>query len=120
METDLVNFSAGGALINVPAQLDQAARLLISVDQDRFPFPRLILAKVRHSYATDDMHCRAGVEFITRELSQRLFSPFQMKDLPSVLFSYSGRRRERLNRAIREWDTQSNRSSHTGVSDEDK
>jgi hypothetical protein len=119
METSLVNFSAGGALINVPAPLDAAARLLVNIDQRQFEFPKLVLVKVRHSYMVDDIHCRAGVEFVTRELGQRLFSPFQLKDLPPVLFSYGGTRRERLNRAIREWDQTMNRSTDTGASNEE-
>jgi hypothetical protein len=118
METDSVNFSAGGVLINVSAPLDPAARLIVSVDQEQFDFPKLILVKVRHSYMADDIHCRAGVEFVTRELSQRIFSPFQMKELPSALFSYSSSRREQLNRAVRDWDLTINRSTDTGASNE--
>ncbi len=118
METDSVNFSAGGILVNVPAPLDPAARLLLNIDQEHFDFPQLLLVKVRHSYMADDIHCRAGVEFVTRELSQRIFSPFQMKELPSVLFSYGSTRREQLNRAIRDWDLKTNRSTFTGASHE--
>jgi len=118
METTVVNFSAGGALINVPTILPDTVRLLINVEQDDFRFPALILAKVCHGYQHDDLTCRAGVEYVTQEQANRMFSPYQMSELPPVLFSYTGTRREHLNRAIQEWNTTTNNRMDTGVENE--
>jgi hypothetical protein len=118
METSAVNFSAGGALINVPTILPDTVRLLINVEQDNFRFPALVLAKVCHGYQYDDLTCRAGVEFVTQEQASRMFSPYQMSEMPKVLLSYTSTRRERLNRAIQEWNTIAKSRMDTGVEHE--
>jgi hypothetical protein len=118
METGAVNFSAGGALLNVPTILHDTVRLLINVEQANFRFPALVMARVCHGYQYDDLTCRAGVEFVTQERANRMFSPFQMSEMPQVLFSYTSSRREHLNRAIQEWNTITNNRMDTGVEDE--
>jgi hypothetical protein len=118
METTAVNFSAGGALINVPTILPDTVRLLINIEQGDFRFPALVMAKVCHGYQHDDLTCRAGVEYVTQEQANRMFSPYQMSELPPVLFSYTGTRREQLNRAIQELNTTTNSKVDTGVENE--
>ncbi len=118
METEAVNFSAGGILVEVPTPLDNTARLLINLKQDYFAFPSMVLGKVRHCYHIDEWHCRTGVEFVTMELARRLFSPFQMDEMPAMLFNYHNSRREQLNRVVREWDETMNLETDTGVDDE--
>jgi len=118
METNVVNFSAGGALINVPTILHDTVRLLINVEQKDFQFPGLVLARVCHGYQYDDLNCRAGVEFVTQETAHKMFSPFQASEMPSVLFSYTSSRRELLNRAIKEWTRTTTTKTNTGVEHE--
>jgi len=118
METTASNFSAGGVLVSVPTLLHDSVRLLVNVQQKHFSFPSLVLVKVRHSYQADEIQCRAGMEFVTREVARRMFSPFQMTDMPQVLLSYTNARRETLNRVIREWDSTINSKPNTGVDDE--
>jgi hypothetical protein len=120
METNIVNFSAGGALINVPTILHDTVRLLMNVEQREFPFPALVMARVCHGYQYDDLNCRAGVEFVTQESASRMFSPFQAAEMPPVLFSYTSSRRENLNRAIKEWSMNTRSTTHTGVADENR
>jgi len=120
MATTASSLSAGGTLLTVPTLLPESVRLLINLQQDLFKFPTLILAQVRHAYQYDDIQCRAGVEFITREQAGRMFSPYQMLELPPVSVSYSNARREFLDRAIREWDATMNAKSNTGVPDENQ
>lgn len=120
METDLVNFSAGGALLTVPTVLHETVRLIISVQPAEFEFPPLVLAKVRHGYQYDDLNCRAGIEFVTREQAERMLSPFQVAEMPPVLFSYPSQRRDNLNRVIQELDGTMNRFANTGEDHEDR
>ncbi len=120
METDLVNFSAGGALLTVPTILNDTVRLIVNVQVSEFEFPQLLLAKVCHGYQYDEFNCRAGIEFVTRERAERMLSPFQMAEMPPVLFSYSGQRRDGLNRDIQQLDAKFNRSANTGVDHEDR
>lgn len=118
METRALDFSAGGTLVAVPTKLHDSVRLLVNIQQDQFSFPSLVLAKVRHSYQYDEILCRAGIEFVTRELANRIFSPFQMSEMPPTLFTYSNHRREMLNRAVKEWSTTRNSEANTGVDNE--
>lgn len=120
METSAVNFSAGGALISVPTILHETVRLIINVQQESFRFPSLVLAKVRHGYQHDEISCRAGIEFVTREQANRMFSLQQISEMPRVLFSYDYSRREHLNRAIQELDKTTNEVMNTGVEDENR
>jgi hypothetical protein len=120
METDLVNFSAGGALVTVPTVLHDTVRLIVNVQPAKFEFPTLVLAKVRHGYQYDDISCRAGIEFITREQAEKQLSPFQMAEMPSVLFTYPNHRRDNLNRVIQELDVTMNRFANTGVDHENR
>lgn len=120
METTVVNFSAGGALITVPTVLHDSVRLLVNIQPDQFTFPVLIMAKVRHSYSYDEINCRAGIEFVTREEAERMLSPNQMAEMPEVLFTYGSGRRENLNRAIREWDMSKNDLEDTGADYENR
>jgi hypothetical protein len=120
METDIVNFSAGGSLLTVPTVLHETVRLIVNVRTSEFEFPQLLLAKVRHGYQFDELTCRAGIEFITREQAERLLSPFQMAEMPSVLFTYPNHRRDDLNRAIVEMDESTNRFENKGADHEDR
>jgi len=120
METTAVNFSAGGALLTVPTLLHSTVRLLLNIQQASFRFPSLVCAKVRHCYQYDEFNCRAGIEFVTKEQADRLFSSSQMSGMPPVVFSYTKARQETLNRAIREWDSTINRRANTGVDNEDR
>ena len=120
MATTASSLSAGGTLLSVPTLLPESIRLLINLQQDYFKFPTLVLAQVRHTYQYDDIQCRAGVEFITREKANRMYSPNQISELPPVSISYSNTRREFMDRAIREWDTTMNLKSNTGVPDENQ
>ncbi len=120
MSTTAANISAGGTLLTVPTMLPESVRLLVNLEQDIFRFPTLILARVRHAYQYDDIRCRAGIEFVTREQAGRMFSPYQMSELPQASISYNNARRESLDRAIREWDMTMNSQSDTGVLDENQ
>lgn len=108
METSASNFSAGGTMVTVPTVLHTSVKLLVNIRLDEFEFPDLVIAKVCHSYQYDDISCRAGIEFITRELGSRLFSPTTMDNLKANLFTYTNLGREQLNRAILQWDMTNN------------
>lgn len=106
--------------MTVPTVLHETVRLIINVQTSEFEFPQLLLAKVRHGYQFDELSCRAGIEFITREQAERLLSPFQMAEMPPVLFTYASHRRDDLNRAIVEKDESTNRFDNTGADHEDR
>ena len=106
--------------MSIPTKLPDSVRLLVNIQQEHFGFPALALAKVCHSYQFDEIQCRAGFEFVTKELADRMFSPYQMSEMPPILFTYTNARREVLNHAVKEWDAIINNREDTGVGHEDE
>ncbi len=100
METSAINISSGGLAVEVPSVLDEDVHLLMNVDLESLPLPKMLLGKVRHCWPLENLHFHAGVEFVTREAACRLFSPAVMRRLPASLFAYRGSDREKLNRVI--------------------
>ncbi|MBD3257617.1 hypothetical protein GF377_04230 [candidate division GN15 bacterium] len=108
ISTDSVNISSGGTMVVVPSMLQKDVLLMMNVDMQGLPFPKLILAKVRHCFQTDSQYYHAGVEYIISDEARRMFSQGKRQQLPASLFSYSREQRERLNREILELDTEDN------------
>ena len=100
LETTSINLSSGGLAVEVPSVLDEDVHLLINVDLENLPLPKMLLGKVRHCWPLENLHYQVGVEFVTREIACRLFPPATMRQLPASLFSYRGLDREKLNRFI--------------------
>jgi len=100
METNSINISSGGLAIEVPSLLEEDVHLLMNIELNNLPLPKMMLGKVRHCWPLEDLHFQVGVEFITREYACRLFSPAVMRRLPAALFAYRGSDREKLNRVI--------------------
>ncbi len=100
IETKSINISSGGLAIEVPSVLEEDVHLLVNVESEELPLPKMLLGKVRHCWSLESPAFHAGVEFITREIACRLFSPDIIRRLPASLFAYRGSDREKLNRAI--------------------
>lgn len=103
VETSLRNFSSGGASVELPAQLEEDVYLLVSVDVNHQMFPPLVLAQVKHCYATESGHYHIGMEFIIREKGMSVVPPSTVRELPSVVMSYEARHREILNKKLMAW-----------------
>ncbi|MBU0983196.1 MAG: PilZ domain-containing protein [candidate division Zixibacteria bacterium] len=100
LQTELVNFSSGGVLVDVPAVLSVDVMLLMNIEAPMLDLPQLLLGQVRHCHPTEDLHFRAGVEFVVRETCRKIFSVDQMRAFPSSLFAYTSRDREVLNKKL--------------------
>jgi len=100
METKSINISSGGLALEVPSVLDEDVHLLMNVELEDLPLPKMLIGRVRHCWPLDSLHFQAGVEFVTRETACRLFPAATMRRLPASLFAYRGSDREQLNRVI--------------------
>lgn len=116
IQTDAVNFSSGGVLIELSSYLERGAILLMNINQERFDFPALIAARVRYCHQLAAGCFGAGVEFIVDEVKLSLFPETTVRSLPSVVFEYDEKKRLWLNDQVAAWTqqhqpTQSDRSS---------
>ena len=103
IETHLINFSSGGALVAIPGYLERGVYLLASIELGQPAFPPMILGQVRHCFAVDSGAFHVGMEFIVTEVGKRQLPPPTMKELPAVVLSYDARQREHLNKKILAW-----------------
>jgi hypothetical protein len=103
METETVNFSSGGALIDIPSRLEKEVFLILNIDLQTEMFPTLILAQVRHNYPADTGRFHTGIEFVVKESARKVVPALTAKELPGPVLQYSAQDRERLNKHIQAW-----------------
>jgi len=104
MQTNMIDFSSGGALVEIPSRLSIDVHLLMNIEFELAVFPKLILARVCHIHQTENRQFHAGVEFVVRERASKLFTPASFKELQSVL-SYRSADRERFNKELIYWQS---------------
>lgn len=104
MQTETVNFSSGGALINMSSFIQQNMFMLVHLDMPKEDMlPSLLLAQVRHCYQAELAAFKIGVEFMIRELCARALPPDRLQQLPASVTSYTATQREKLNSVVRAW-----------------
>ncbi|MCK4605996.1 MAG: PilZ domain-containing protein [candidate division Zixibacteria bacterium] len=100
LETDTINCSGGGMLIDLSSVLDKLSYLIMNIQLDRSLMPPLLLGQVRHCQQSGIGHFHIGVEFIVDNLKTEHFSPSALKRLPPALFEYTAAIRDELNRQL--------------------
>jgi hypothetical protein len=108
IETITVNFSSGGALLEIPSYLERGVFLLIHVDIKAGLLPPLALAQVRHCFSADTGRFNTGVEFVVKEVARKAVPIYTAKELPATTLNYSVIDREKLNKVIQGWTPDSN------------
>ncbi len=98
--TQTINVSSGGVMISIPSFLEKGIYLLIHIDCEEISLPPLLLGRVCHCYQTDKGQFRAGIEFIVKEIGQKLFPPARLRELPQTVLNYTSKQREKLNKDI--------------------
>lgn len=107
LETTTLNFSSGGTLLEIPSYLEKGVYLLVHVDVKNSLLPMLVLAQVRHCFSTEGGKFSTGVEFVVRETAHKVVPPTAAKELPPASLSYSVIDREKLNKVVQGWTTDS-------------
>jgi hypothetical protein len=97
LETDSVNISSGGLMVNVPSYLERDVYLLLHIEWDDDTFPPLMLGRVRHCLGLDNGQFQIGIEFVIQEVGVKLFSTTRRRELPVSLFKYTRLQRDRVN-----------------------
>jgi hypothetical protein len=100
LETDTVNVSCGGVLLNLDCVLRDKSYLFLHVAIQEFLLPQMIVAQVRHSYHSDGGHYNVGLEFIISEQKQIHFKPTELRSMPATVLEYSAGQRARVNEML--------------------
>ncbi len=114
VESNTDNFSSGGLLLNVPGFLENGVTLLLNVDIEDDLFPPLVLGRVRYCYQDEEAGFKAGVEFLVKDMVNRLLPRSVLGQLPTIVLNYSVTAREKLNRklqVVRPWKNEPHRST---------
>lgn len=101
METDSVNFSAGGLLLAMPSHLEKSVTLLLNLEYPNDNFPALLLAQIRHCYHVEGGRYRAGIEFMVREMVERQLTPEWLKTFPATVLQYTSGARQMMNEELK-------------------
>ncbi len=100
LETDTINCSSGGMLIDLSSFLEELCYLIMNIQLGRSLMPPLLLGQVRHCQESGIGHFHIGVEFIIDDVKTRHFPLSTLKNLPPVVFEYTAVRRDELNRQL--------------------
>lgn len=100
IETDTINFSSGGVLIEIPSKLEKEVFLILNIEVQHEAFPTLILGQVRHTYPSETGRFNTGIEFVVAEAAKRVVPALTARELPAPVLQYTAHNRERLNKHI--------------------
>lgn len=97
IQTESINFSAGGVLLSIPSYLEQKVLVLCNLAIEKLEFPALVIGLVRHCRQADPGHFHTGIEFMTPQRIHELLPPDRVRELPRAPFDYSAELRKQLN-----------------------
>ncbi|MFH1688308.1 MAG: hypothetical protein ABIE70_12405 [bacterium] len=100
LQTDTINFSSGGVLIEMSSYLTPDTILLINFEQECLDFPALIAGRVRHCEQRHPGRFLAGIEFIVDEQKLLLLPPMTVRAMPRVVFEYNIKKRTWLDSRV--------------------
>lgn len=104
LETEAVNLSGGGILLELTSRLETNTLLFLSLVNDRYDFPALMLGVVRHCWEPEAGHFSTGVEFLTDNLVRKCIPSATMAALPSTVSEFTAQLRADMNRKIIAWE----------------
>ena len=100
METDTINISCGGILLNLDSVLRDEAYLFLHVAMQEFLLPHMLVAQVRHSFQKEGGRYNVGLEFIISEQKQNHFNHNVLRSMPATVLEYSAGQRARVNEML--------------------
>ncbi len=100
METDTINVSCGGVLLNLDSVLRDEAYLFLHVAMQEFLLPQMVVAQVRHSLQKDGGRHNVGLEFIINEQKQKHFNHNVLRCMPATVLEYSAGQRAQVNEML--------------------
>jgi len=100
LETKTSNLSAGGVLLELSGFMESESYMMLNMSVDDIKFPTLILGQVRYCLKLSKTSYRAGIEFVTKEMSRNRFEPSLLKRLPNVVLDYDEQTRKEVGNSL--------------------
>lgn len=97
LQTQSINFSAGGVLLSIPSFLEQKVLVLCNLAIEKLELPTLVIGQVRHCRQADPGHFHTGIEFMTNERIHELLPADRVRELPRAPFDFTSELRKKLN-----------------------
>ncbi|HDL03585.1 MAG TPA: hypothetical protein ENH25_05585 [candidate division Zixibacteria bacterium] len=102
IETNTINISAGGVLVEMPIHISEDYYMIVHLGFVEASIPELIVGRVRHCRPGRNNHFNTGVEFIVKENYQRVLPRSMIRNLPIRLFDFDESSRLSLNKFLLE------------------
>jgi hypothetical protein len=102
IETNSINFSAGGVMLKLHSGLDSRSCLILNAVPPGIAFPSLVLARVRHCFPVEGNLFHVGIEFLTKEAMVNTVPSSTLRYLPPPIQDFNTSARVRLDRVIEE------------------
>ena len=100
-ETDTVNISGGGALLDMSTRLERGRLLLVHIEFRRNLLPPLLLAEVRHCSEAATGCFQAGVKFVVAEEHQNAPADLRWDCVPKAVREMTPAKRRSLDEHLR-------------------
>jgi len=96
IETESVNISGGGILVEVPANLGDDYFMILHLELEGIEIPRLLVGRIRHCQLRGTHQFCAGVEFMIKENYREKLPKNLLRNLPASLFDFNDDFRRRI------------------------
>jgi len=107
LESRTSNLSAGGILLELTGYLEPELFLILNMAIQDIPFPSLVLGQITYCLKSDNSRYRTGVEFTTKEISEKIFEPAVFKRLPNAVLEYDENRKSIVSIALMKYGNNS-------------
>lgn len=93
LQTETSNISAGGLLLELAGFMESESYLVLNMNLGEVKCPLLILGQVRYCLQAAKTRYRTGIEFVTKEMSEKRFGAEFIRKLPHVVMEYDEKTR---------------------------
>ncbi len=104
LETKTINLSAGGMHVELAGYLEEESYLVLNMGIDKIKFPSLVLGQVSYCLQSGRGRFPTGIEFITKEMSQKRFEPALIARLPHAVLEYDDKSRMEMSNSLQTYN----------------
>jgi len=102
LQTQSINFSSGGILVNLPEKINIGSYLLLNIETEIDYFPDITVGQVRYCIHKRPFEFNTGLKFIINENKEIHFPSLTINRLPKDFFEYDNFKRNKIENKIKE------------------